>query len=780
MRKAAAAEKLASLSTFKCALLGIFGMAGLLVSAIGPFKVPFAETLAKTYYRQAVIGLLVMVTVIAGLVTAVVKLFDPNQFKDQLVRWVQERTQRDLVLDGELHVSYFPKLALESGKASLSQRRSAREFASIDKARVTIAWLPLLRGRLHIDSAEVEGLRAQLLRLKDGSTNVDDLAHDLAAIESASIDLDSLQLTQASLQWNDEVAWQRGSLSELNVELGRLADGVASPVSGSARLDASAAGIDARLQMKGRLLFDIASSRIELARIDAVLDGQALGIDNLALHLKGDLTALPRERTLSADNVVVSSQHKSGLTVFNTVLSAPELKWSEYRLSGSAASFDASVAHPDRTTTLAVKVPRFEWADRGLRDTAAQAQLTLKRGDAQLRAQGSSPLVVTLDGGARIELPSLDAMVQLSHPALAADATAQLKGRVDIDLQQRGASASLAGQLAGSDLKADLALADAATRPRWKIDAELLRLDLDALLSSAWLAHWRDDATPLDLSLLRDAAAQGQLRVGQLRFAGLQLASVSARFELDKAALAVDPIAAQGYGAQLEAALRIDADGAAPRLGSKGSLNEVDLRSLVADLAQAPRLEGRGAITWDLAADGASVGSLRQALAGSLNLSLRGGALAGVDLRAALLDGRADLGKRMPAQQREFNSAATTPFNEMKARFELREQRASGQMLELNAAAVRAAGEGELQLDSGVVDLRLLATVGRGAHELSNMAGVSVPLHVQGPWRSPRLAFDFGAASGGPLAHAGDGANDSALTLVKASAPPAAPARTTK
>src|SRR5215471_20254824 len=102
MRKTAAAhaasQKIASLSAIKCAMLGIFGMIGVLISAIGPFKVPFAETLAKTYYRQAVTGLVIMVALFVGLITAVVKLFDPNQFKDQLVHWVHERTQRDLVL----------------------------------------------------------------------------------------------------------------------------------------------------------------------------------------------------------------------------------------------------------------------------------------------------------------------------------------------------------------------------------------------------------------------------------------------------------------------------------------------------------------------------------------------------------------------------------------------------------------------------------------------------------------------------------------------------------
>ncbi|MBE7425511.1 MAG: AsmA family protein [Ideonella sp.] len=777
MRKAAVAAKLTPPSTLKCALLGLVGMVGLLISAVGPFKVPFAETLAKTYYRQAVLGLALMVALVAGVAIAVVKLFDPNQFKDQLVRWVHERTQRDLVLDGELRVSYFPKLALESGKASLSQRRSAREFAAIDKARVTIAWLPLLRGRLHIDSAEVDGLRAQLLRLKDGSTNVDDLAHDLAAVEAAAIDLDSLRLTHSSLQWNDEVAWQRGALSELNIELGRVADGVASPLTANARVDAPAAGIDARLQAKGRLLFDSAAGRIELARIDATLDGRALGIDNLALRVKGDLTALPRERALNADNVIVSAQHKSGLALYDSVLSIPELKWGEYRLSGSAASFDASVAHPDRRATLAIKLPRFEWAERALRNTVAQAQWSLVYGDARLRASGGSPLTLTLDDGPRLELPALEATAQLSHPALAAEAITRLAGRIEVDLPRRNAQANLTGQIAGNDAKLDVAVSDSAGRRRWSVDAELQRLDLDALLATSWLARWRDDTTGIDLSLLHDVAAQGRVRVGQLVVAGVQLASASARFDLDRSALALDPIAAQGYGAQLEAALRLDAAGATPHLVAKGSVNEVDLRRLLADLGASPGLEGRGALSWDVAAEGASVGSLRQALLGSLDLSLRSGALAGVDLRAALLDGRENLGKRVPAQQREFDRAASTRFTDMKAHFDLREQRARGQMLELNAASIRAAGEGDLLLDTGLLDLRLLATVGRGTSELPGLAGVSVPLHVQGPWRAPRLAFDFGAASGGAVAQGGDAAPDSALALVRANA---APARTAK
>ena len=617
-------------------VLGTVGMAGLLVSAVGPLRLPFAETLAKTYFREAVVGLLLVVALVVGLVTAVVNLFDPNQFKDQFVRYVHERTQRDLLLDGELTMRYFPKLGIESGKASLSQRRSAREFASIERSRVTLAWLPLLRGRMHVDSIEVEGLKAQVVRFKDGSTNVDDLWRDLVTADAAQIDVDSVRLLNAQLQWNDELVWQRGALHELSIDVGHLADGVPAPLVAGARVDASVANVDAKLQLKGRLMFDAANGRLELARIESRLEGKALGIDNLTLSAKGDVTALPRERLLQADNVVLSSMHKSGLAVYSTVVSAPELKFGEYRLTGNTVQIDTSVAHPDRTTALGVKVPRFEWADRALRDTTAQAQLTIKSGGAQLRVQGTSPLALALDAGPRIELGAMDLSAQASHPALANTVPAQLKGRLEIDFKQQLAQGAWSGKLAGHDVEADVGVAEFGSRARWTVNADLARLDADALLSPAWLARFGDDATPFDPSMLRDVQALGRLRVGELKLGGLNMSAAVARFDIDKSVLAVEPMVAQLHGADVDGSIRIDAAAASPTLALKGSVSDLDLRGLLADVARTPWLEGRGALNWDLTAGGSSMGSLRQALAGTVSVSVKAGALAGVDLRTGV------------------------------------------------------------------------------------------------------------------------------------------------
>jgi len=233
-----------------------------------------------------------------------------------------------------------------------------------------------------------------------------------------------------------------------------------------------------------------------------------------------------------------------------------------------------------------------------------------------------------------------------------------------------------------------------------------------------------------------------------------------ARFDVDKSVLAVEPIVAHLQGAALDASLKIDAAAVSPQLALKGSVNDVDLRAALADATRTPWLEGKGALSWDLSASGASVGSLRHALAGTVNATVKGGALVGVDLRAALLDGKGELGKKgSSATAREYNAQASTPFSDLKLAAQIKEGRAHGQGLEMQAGPVRTAGEGELVLDTGALDLRLQAVVaGKSSGELAPLAGVTVPLHVSGPWRAPRFAFDHGAATGDKVPRQNDAA----------------------
>ena len=147
------------MKSLKYVLLGLYGVIGMLISVFGPFKLPFAETLAKEHYRYAIGGVLIILLILPVAIGVFLLSFDANSFKSEIVQYVKEHSQRDLVLQGDIKVTFFPKPGLDSGRMSLSQRNSAREFAAVNNARLYIAWLPLLKKQLVFDHIEIDGAR---------------------------------------------------------------------------------------------------------------------------------------------------------------------------------------------------------------------------------------------------------------------------------------------------------------------------------------------------------------------------------------------------------------------------------------------------------------------------------------------------------------------------------------------------------------------------------------------------------------------------------------------
>ena len=101
--------------------------------------------------------------------------FDPNNYKGQIVKAVKDSKQRDLQLDGNISLSFFPSIGARLGKISLSEYQSTKPFASIEAAHVSLALLPLLSGRAVVSEVSLSGLQATLIKRKDGTTNIDDL-----------------------------------------------------------------------------------------------------------------------------------------------------------------------------------------------------------------------------------------------------------------------------------------------------------------------------------------------------------------------------------------------------------------------------------------------------------------------------------------------------------------------------------------------------------------------------------------------------------------------------
>src|SRR5688572_22556427 len=133
---------------------GLLGLGGLLVLAIGGLAV-FAMT------------------------------FDPNKYKGQVEAAVKEKTGRTLKLAGNLELAFWPSLGAKVAGVTLSERASDQQFLALESAHASVAVLPLLRGAVLVDGIRVAGLKANVVKDKQGKFNFADLTEGEAAKKPA-------------------------------------------------------------------------------------------------------------------------------------------------------------------------------------------------------------------------------------------------------------------------------------------------------------------------------------------------------------------------------------------------------------------------------------------------------------------------------------------------------------------------------------------------------------------------------------------------------------------
>ena len=203
-------------------------------------------------------------------------LFDPNDHKARVQSVFRAVTGRELRLDGDLSLSIFPWLAIESGTAAISNRAGSGDeaFATLERARLGVRLWPLLsRRRVEFGPVRVEGLALNLAVAQDGSNNWSDLLDRFERRERATGPVDaggsadagpsvaSVELRDARVSFADAQADTRYALTEWKLQTGRLRKGEPVDVDTSLRLARNARDL-------GRFAV---RTRVDLAQPDRVL-----------------------------------------------------------------------------------------------------------------------------------------------------------------------------------------------------------------------------------------------------------------------------------------------------------------------------------------------------------------------------------------------------------------------------------------------------------------------------------------------------------------------------
>lgn len=170
---------------------------------------------------------------LVALLTLFALTFDANRYKPELIALVKQETGRELQIDGDIHLSFYPNIALTLAQLSLSNAKgfTAEPFATAQQARVEVQLLPLLEQQLKINEVHLQGLTLNLHRNKNGKTNWADLLPDGSskanadAGEAMSSLLGGFVVAGVSVQdsqvnWRDEQHNKQLTLAPLTVQTG--------------------------------------------------------------------------------------------------------------------------------------------------------------------------------------------------------------------------------------------------------------------------------------------------------------------------------------------------------------------------------------------------------------------------------------------------------------------------------------------------------------------------------------------------------------------------------
>src|SRR4051812_3358202 len=166
--------------------------------------------------KVALIGIGGVLLALGAIAAYLAATFNPNDYKPQIQQVVKEKFDRTLKINGDIKLAFYPTLGADLAGVSLSERGTDKEFAAIDSARVALQFMPLLSRQLVVNRVEVHGLRANLVKHKNGTTNIDDLMGKDAppgkkpqpepaqAQKPMQFDIDHVLIDNAGLSYVDE------------------------------------------------------------------------------------------------------------------------------------------------------------------------------------------------------------------------------------------------------------------------------------------------------------------------------------------------------------------------------------------------------------------------------------------------------------------------------------------------------------------------------------------------------------------------------------------------
>jgi AsmA protein len=727
---------------------------------------------AIKYVLWALGGLVLIVVIVVAYVAAT---FDPEKYKPEIVKLVKEKTGRTLAIDGKIGLTFFPKIGAAVDKVTLSERNSDKVFARVGEAGVAVALIPLFSKQVIVDRVTLSDLSVDLVRRKDGSTNIDDLtggsAQKGAAPEKtprpeasgkpAELDIGGIALKNANIGWRDEQNGTNIRLSKLDLTTGRIASGVPGKLSLSGHVEGTQPklALDASLDTGYR--FDFDTQAVSLTGLDAKVKGDAPGFAGMDASVKGDIAVDPKGQRVDLAGVQLTAKSKEGL---DARFSIPKLALAPDHARSQAIDGVLKLVRGDQSIDAKLALAAAEAKGKQVEFSNLAADVNFKQGDLAVQGKLATPVSLNL-AATEVHLSKIAGDFAVSGPNIPGKTIkAGLSGSAGANWGKQTAQTDLVAKVDESTIQAKASVAGFAS-PAINFDVVADRLNVDHYLSQGKSGAAGGASKPaaggggaggqggsggdekIDLSALKTLNANGSLRIGALTVKNIKAQNVQVKLRAAGGRLEVDPIAASLYQGTVAGDARIDAN--ANAFAVKQQLKGIEVGPLLRDATGKDLLEGRGNVALDVTTAGATVSALKRGVNGTSSFSLRDGAIKGVDVAGTLRKAQALLGSK-GAVEGGTKGGDKTDFTELSASFVIKNGVAHNDDLQGKSPLLRLSGAGDINIGTDSMDYTLKATIvatstGQGGKDVADVHGLTAPVRIVGTFDNLKYKVDVGA-----------------------------------
>ena len=292
---------------------------------------------------------------------------------------------RTLNIEGEPKVKLFPVAGLALGKTSLSEPGSDKPFLLLDSAEVAVRVMPLLSGEVAVETLKVSGLKANVVRRKDGTMNFADLAgpknNDKKPEEPPNLRIAEVLVEKVQLAYRDEATGQELNIAELNLKTGRLDGQTPGDLALSARVTGKKPEADLRAQASGALRFNLGREEFAFDKFSAQLKGR-YDQDTVALEFSAPKVDVTPAKA-SGSEVRISAQIKGPQRNIDAKLLIAAVEGTAKALTISKVSLDLDAA----VAGISAKAKIEAAIKANLAKQDLQAEVSGKLDDSPLKAK---------------------------------------------------------------------------------------------------------------------------------------------------------------------------------------------------------------------------------------------------------------------------------------------------------------------------------------------------------------------------------------------------------